>query len=207
MNLLIRENLREAYNKSAREREASTMQAWKIEERSSFLAAIQETQKKSFLEIGAGTGRDSLFFREQGLDVICVDLSPAMVALCKEKGLDVHVMDMVNLDFPEASFDAVYSMNSLLHLTKVEFAVVLAQINKLLKPGGLAYAGFYGGYEFEGIWKDDHQNPKRFFSFFEDEQIKKEVGKVFDIRSFKCLDVDRKSSLHFQSLILEKRES
>ncbi len=129
-----------------------------------------------------------------------------MVALCKEKGLNAHVMDMTDLDFQEASFDAVYSMNSLLHLTKVEFSIVLERINQLLKPAGLFYLGIYGGMNFEGVWEEDHQEPMRFFSFFEDEQIKEEVEKVFDIRSFKCLDVDRKSSLHFQSLILEKRK-
>ncbi len=201
-----KDNLRKAYNKSAQDREASTMQAWKIKERAKFLALLQERQKNNLLEVGAGTGRDSAFFQEHGFQVACIDLSPVMVALCKEKGLDAHVMDMTKLDFQEASFDAVYSMNSLLHLTKVEFSIVLERINQLLKPAGLFYLGIYGGMNFEGVWEEDHQEPKRFFSFFEDEQIKDEVEKVFDIRSFKCLDVDRKSSLHFQSLILEKRK-
>ncbi|TMD70000.1 MAG: class I SAM-dependent methyltransferase [Chloroflexi bacterium] len=43
------------------------------------------------LEIGAGTGNDSLFFRDNGLHVVCTDLSPAMVDLCTEKGLEAYV--------------------------------------------------------------------------------------------------------------------
>ncbi len=200
-----KENLREAYNKSAQDREISTMQDWKIKERASFLSVLQETQKKRFLELGAGTGHDSAFFQKQGFDVTCVDLSPAMVALCKEKGLDAHVMDMVNLNFQEASFDAVYSMNSLLHLSKAEFSIVLEHINSLLKPDGQVYIGIYGGIEFEGVWEDDHQEPKRFFSFFRDEQMKRVVSKVFDIRSFEHINIDKESDQHFQSLILGKR--
>ncbi len=200
-----KDNLRKAYNKSAQDRETSTMQAWKIKERAMFLALLQERQKKNLLEVGAGTGRDSAFFQEQGFQVICIDLSPVMVALCKEKGLNAHVMDMTNLDFQEASFDAVYSMNSLLHLTKVEFSIVLERINQLLKPTGLFYLGIYGGMNFEGVWKEDHQEPKRFFSFFEDEQIKQEVSKVFNIRSYTPIHVGTKNALHFQALTLEKK--
>ena len=200
-----KKNLRKTYNRSAQDREASNMQDWKIKERATFLALLQERQKNSLLELGAGVGRDSAFFKEFDFRVTCIDLSPAMVALCKEKGLDAHEMDMVNLDFPDASFDAIYAMNSLLHLAKTEFPIVLAHINSLLRPEGWVYLGLYGGFDFEGVWEEDHQQPKRFFSFFSDEHIKIEVAKVFDIRSFKHINVDRKSDLHFQSLILEKR--
>lgn len=202
-----KKNLREAYNSSAQAREKSQMQPWKIKIRAGFLSLLQIEQKKSLLEIGAGPGRDSAFFQEQGLSVTCIDLSPAMIALCKEKGLNAHVMDMTELAFPPESFDAVYTMSSLLHLKKNEFPLVLKEIEKILKPGGFAYIGVYGGYEFEGIWEDDHQRPKRFFSFFTDAQIEKEVIKIFDIHFFERLDVDSKSDLHYQSLILEKRQA
>src|SRR5688572_22257611 len=120
-NMERRDNLRETYNKYAQERETYAMHDWKIDLRSSFLSLLQKEQKKTLLEIGAGTGRDSKFFQDQGLDVVCIDLSPAMVDLCKQKGLTAYVMDMAEVQFPAGSLDAVYSMNSLLHLTKAEF--------------------------------------------------------------------------------------
>lgn len=86
------------------------MQEWKIAERSRFLVALQEANKTKLLEIGAGPGRDSKYFQDQGLDVVCIDLSPAMIELCRQKGLTAYVMDMGNLDFPENSFDVVYSV-------------------------------------------------------------------------------------------------
>ncbi len=68
--------------------------------------------------------------------------------------------------------------------------------------------GVYGGYSSEGVWEDDRYRPKRFFSFFDDESIKKVVKKVFNIYSFKRIFIAEiaSSNLHYQSLILRKRK-
>jgi cyclopropane fatty-acyl-phospholipid synthase-like methyltransferase len=203
----LRGNLRNTYNKYAQERETSTMQAWKVEQRSKFLLLLQKENKRTLLEVGAGTGRDSQFFQGQGLDVVCIDLSPAMVELCRQKGLTAHIMDMADIRFPAGSFDAVYSMNSLLHLTKAEFPAVLRKIDELLTEDGVFFLGIYGGYEYEGIWENDRYVPNRFFSFFTDEHLKQELTKVFDIISFESIQTEPGDPLHFQSVILRKRPS
>ena len=120
------------------------------------------------------------------------------------KGLAAHVMDMTKLNFPPNSFDAVYSLNSLLHIPKVEFPIVLENVKEVLKPTGLFYLGVYGGEEFEGIWELDLYNPKRFFSLHSDENIQKITSEVFDLLSFKPLDIDSNNT-HFQALILRKQ--
>ena len=182
------------------------MDAWKAEERAAFLALLQQEHRQSLLEIGAGAGKDSKFFYDQGLAVTCIDLSPEMVRLCRQKGLAAHVMDMTRLNFPPNSFDAVYSLNSLLHIPKVEFPIVLKNVRKILKPTGLFYLGVYGGEEFEGIWELDSYTPKRFFSFHSDENIQKTTVEVFDLLSFKSLNVNS-NNLHFQALILRKQQA
>jgi len=206
-NTRQRARLREAYDKYAQEREASTMQEWKIEKRSKFLSLLQKEHKKTLLEIGAGTGRDSKFFQDHGLEVVCIDLSPAMVELCRQKGLTAYLMDMADIQLPASSFDAIYSMNSLLHLTKAEFPAVLHQMDRLLKADGLVYVGMYGGQDYGGVWENDSYEPKRFFSFFTDEQLKQEVTKIFEIISFESIIVEPEDTLYFQSLTLRKRAS
>jgi cyclopropane fatty-acyl-phospholipid synthase-like methyltransferase len=206
-NIKQRNHLREAYDKYAQERETSTMQEWKIEERSKFLSLLQKEHKKKFLEIGAGTGRDSKFFQDQGLNVACIDLTPAMVELCRQKGLTAYVMDMADIQFPASSFDAIYSMNSLLHLTKAEFPAVLHKIDMLLQSDGVVFMGIYGGQDYEGVWENDSYVPKRFFSFFTDEHLKREITRVFNIISFENIRTEPEDTLHFQSLILRKRSS
>ena len=167
---------------------------------------MQRENRKSLLEIGAGTGRDSKFFQDQGLKTTCIDLSPAMVEICKQKGLDALVMDMLAMNFPDNSFDAIFCLNSLLHLTKSEFPIVLNKINSMLNPNGVVYLGIYGGYDFEGIYEDDFYRPKRFFSFFSDEQLNLEVSKILNIISFDWIIVEKNNHLHFQSLLLRKKE-
>ena len=201
-----RSNLIESYNNHASERDAYAVDAWKAEERATFLSLLQQEHRQSLLEIGAGTGKDSKWFYDHGLAVTCIDLSPEMVRLCRQKGLAAHVMDMTRLNFPPNSFDAVYSLNSLLHIPKVEFPIVLKNVRKILQPTGLFYLGVYGGEEFEGIWELDSYTPKRFFSFHSDENIQKTTVEVFDLLSFKSLNVNS-NNLHFQALILRKQQA
>ena len=201
----LRDNLRKTYNKYAQERETYSMPDWKIELRSNFVSLLQKENKKTLLEIGAGTGRDSKFFQDQGLDVVCIDLSPAMVELCKQKGLTAYVMDMADIQFPANSFDAVYSMNSLLHLPKAEFPLVLRAVDRLLKPDGVVFIGIYGGLDHEGVWENDSYEPKRFFSFFTEEHLKQEITRVFDIISVESTRPEPDDNLDFQWLVLRKK--
>jgi SAM-dependent methyltransferase len=199
----MRVNLILSYNRQAEQRNTSDIEDWKAMERAEFLALLKNEQKQSLLEIGAGHGRDSKFFQENGLQVTCIDLSPEMVRLCQQKGLDARCMDMLNLDFPDQSFDAVYSLNSLLHLSKQELPVVLQNIRRVLKANGVFFLGMYGGYEFEGIWEKDSYEPKRFFSFHSDEGLKQIVTETFSLLSFKQIN-SGDGDLHFQSLLLRK---
>ena len=199
----IRANLILSYNRQAEQRNQSDIEDWKAIERAEFLELLKNEQKQSLLEIGAGHGRDSQFFQENGLQVTCIDLSPEMVRLCRQKGLDARLMDMIDLDFPDHSFDAAYSLNSLLHLPKNELPTVLQNIRRVLNSNGLFFLGIYGGYDFEGFWEKDSYEPKRFFSFHSDEKLKQVVTETFTLLSFKQIK-SRDGELHFQSLILRK---
>jgi SAM-dependent methyltransferase len=198
-----RDRLRAAYDANAEARDRRTRPAWKRKIRETFLSVLQREGHTRLLEIGAGTGQDGALFARQGLDVVCVDLSPKMVRLCREKGLEAHVMDVVDLRFPADAFDAVYSFNSLLHLARSELPEALHEIHRVMNPSGLFFLGIYGGYDFEGIWEQDTYAPKRFFSFHTDEHLLRAIEKTFDVVSFECVDVGMQDPrLRFQSVIL-----
>jgi SAM-dependent methyltransferase len=192
-----------AYNRQAAQRDKNEMQAWKIPERAEFLTLLKRERKQSLLEVGAGHGRDSRFFQENGFQVTCTDLSPEMVKLCQQKGLNASVMDMLDLGFPDNSFDAVYSLNNILHLTKKELPIALQSIWRVLKANSLFFLGVYGGDNFEGIWEKDSYRPKRFFSFHTDEKLKEAVTVSFELLSFKQIMAGMED-LHFQSIVLRK---
>jgi len=200
--------LRESYDRMAQVRDGATVQPWKVEERGGFLNLLRDREARTLLELGAGPGRDGQFFRDHGLQVTCIDLSPAMVDLCRGRGLKAAVMDVADLRFPGGSFEAVYALNSLLHLAKRELPDVLLKIDELLAPAGLFYLGLYGGFDREGIWPDDTYEPKRFFSFYSDAHLETVVGETFARVSFRRIPLSEDSSaLHFQSLILQKRDA
>lgn len=194
--------LRQAYNHNAEERDQQQKSPWKIAERQHFLEMLQQEGKRTLLEVGAGTGQDSQFFQEQGLQVVCTDLSPEMIKHCQAKGLTAYAMDFLHLDFPASSFDAIYSLNSLLHVPTQDLPAVLAKLCNLLQPGGLFYLGVYGGNEFEGTWPEDQHEPKRFFSYHTDAYMQQVTGQFFEPVYFKAVEVARGERFHFQSMIL-----
>ncbi|MFI6484585.1 methyltransferase domain-containing protein [Nonomuraea sp. NPDC050663] len=193
--------LRTAYDGGAGRRDGSGKQAWKLAERAAFLERVREGGGRRLLEVGAGTGQDSAFFQANGLDVVAVDLSPEMVARCREKGVDAHVMDFLHLDFAPGSFDAVYAMNCLLHVPDEDLPAVLDAIHALLRPGGLLYVGVYGGGTLrgEGPYDGDDHDPPRFFSFRTDEELQAFTSGSFQTVDFHAVGVD---ALRFQSLTL-----
>lgn len=207
------DTLRDAYDQKVDERDAKDIAPWKAKERDVFLSHLHENHGEilhpiTLLEIGAGTGKMGHYFQAQGLDVICTDLSPAMVDACRQKGLDARVMDFLTLEFEDSSFGAVFALNTLLHVPKADFDNVLRSISRVLKPNGLFYLGQYGGNDFEGTHEDDHYRPKRFFSHFTDEDIKEAVSQVYEILYFGVVEFGPKEtgekSYNFQSLILRK---
>lgn len=199
-----KDDLISAYNQQAKQRDKHEIERWKEKEREYFLSFLQQGQIQSMLEIGAGHGRDSVFFSEHGFHVTAIDLSPAMVALCQQKGIPALVMDMTSLEFLPQSFDAVYALNSFLHLSRQELPIALKNVHTVLQPGGWFYLGLYGGVDFEGIWEDDSYTPKRFFSFHTDEDLKAILLKFFEIIYFQRI-IFENGARDFQSIILKNR--
>lgn len=201
----LRDRLRQAYDSGAEARDRYILPQWKVSERTGFLSQLRANKLKRMLEVGAGTGRDSRFFADEGCVVTCIDLSMEMVRLCRGKGLEALVMDVAELSFENESFDAVYSFNSLLHLPKEELPTVLLEIRRVLRPAGLFYFGTYGGFEHEGIYQDDDHEPARFFSFYDDQQLKRVVSEAFDVVEFRSVDVNEQDPRFcFQSFLLRK---
>lgn len=199
-------HLRQAYDqKSARKRDEMKKEDWKVAERQHFLDLLKQEGKQRLLEIGAGTGTDSLFFQNNGIRVVCTDLSPAMVEKCREKGLEAYAMDFLSLNFPSASFEAMYAMNCLLHVPTSTLPLVLENLRRLLSPGGLFFLGVYGGTEEEGIHEDDWHEPPRFFAHHTEAFMRQVIAPFFNIVSFRTVPLEN-PAWHFQSMILRRRE-
>ncbi len=197
----VTSELRRSYDRHAVERSAYEQPKWKLVERALFLELLRSSGKSSLLEIGAGTGQDSLFFQEAGLKVVATDLSAEMVRFCRERGLEAHVMDCLDLSVPPASFDAVYAFNSLLHVPNAELPAALEGIQKVLASGGLFFMSAYAGNDIEGPLVEDTHDPPRFFSFRSDATLLRMVEPYFEVVDFRTVPV---AEWQLQALTLRK---
>lgn len=162
--------LRAFYDAEATNRAERTIVEWKRREREDFVNVLVANGLQHVMELGSGPGRDAQYFmQEHGRCVACLDLSPEMVRICRERGLEAHLCDFADgLNVPDASVDAVYAMNSLLHVPKYDLPGVVESVARAVRPGGLFYVGVYGGGDFEGPWQADPSGESRFFAFYTD---------------------------------------
>ena len=190
------------YEKYAHERVSYSPDEFKIQERSEFLKFLKAEGRETLLEIGCGPGQDAQFFQSQGFRVLAVDNTPAMVQLTAEKGIPAQVLDCYDLDQINKHFDAVYTMNCLLHIPKRDFDQVLGLISERLNENGLMYLGIWGGENFEGIWEQDRYEPKRFFSFWKTEALLEVLQRSFKLEYYRRLEP--REGWIFNSFIVRK---
>ncbi len=116
------------------------------------------------LDVGCGSGRDSLYFMEHGFKVCAIDGSEEMCRAAADYiGQKVECIKFQDIAYEEM-FDGVWACASLLHLPKQELPDVLSNFYKAMKPGGVMYASFkYGDKEEERLG--------RFFSDYHLEEI------------------------------------
>jgi SAM-dependent methyltransferase len=199
---IIKANLIKFYNREARFRNAGKKQGWKIAQRKKFCNLLKDEGKTSLLELGAGTGQDGEYFMAKGFGVTAVDISGEMVRLCKEKGVDAYEMDFYDLNLLRKTFDACWSMNSLLHVPRADLPNVLAGIREALRGGALFFLGVYGGDDREHEWANDISDTPRFFSRYTSEGILSVVRDFFSIVSYERIDVEFDDGFH--AVVLKK---
>ena len=89
------------------------------------------------LDIGCGSGRDLLWFRERGFQPIGFEGSPTLARLAEDhSGCPVIVGDFSCYDFAALSFDALVFVGSLVHQSKERLPSILAATLLALNPGG-----------------------------------------------------------------------
>lgn len=111
------------------------------------IARFERFAGRDVLEVGCGLGTDGLQFAHHGARYVGIDLTPAAIALARERfallGMraEFHVADGERLPFPDASFDHVYSFGVIHHAP--DPAAIVREIRRVLRPGGTVCAMVY----------------------------------------------------------------
>lgn len=110
-------------------------------------AGFAQSNNLRVLEVGCGLGTDGAQFAKAGAVYTGVDLTEAAVDLARRR-FDLftlpgsfRVADAEKLDFPNDSFDLVYS-HGVLHHTP-DTAAAIREIHRVLRPGGRAVVMLY----------------------------------------------------------------
>ncbi len=201
----VASELKRAYDSKAEERDRKPVLGWRQALWAEYLRRLQAENLASLLEIGAGTGQAGSFFQEGGLKVVCTDLSPEMVRLCRAKGLEAYEMDFLHLDFPDDHFDGLFAQNCLLHVPKVDFANVLQEIGRVVRPEGLIFILMHGGRSFEGVREEDFYEPKRFYALYADDELELILERYFQVLSFQVIVREESSADSFQAVTLRNQ--
>ena len=159
---------------------------------------VRAANAGSVVDLGGATGADGVAFAAAGLDVTVVDLSPVHVDLAREAGLDGVVADVIDTGLPGHSFGAAWSASTFMHLPAGDFEAALAEIVRIVEPGGLVRLGMWGGVDEEVVWGDDFQDPPRTFVHRTDEQVRQCVADALDLVGFWTEQSGYRPELHYQ---------
>ena len=96
--------------------------------RTAYLQRLERENRRTVLEIGCGPGRDGQAIADAGFDYTGVDLAPASVETCRTLGLNAQVASVLDLPFEDATFDAGWTMSTLLHVADEDLDQALAEI-------------------------------------------------------------------------------
>jgi len=102
------------------------------------------------LDVGCGSGRDLLWFRQKGFAATGFELSSTLARLAREKsGCPVVEGDFTLYDFATLATDAIVLSGSLVHLPHPALSTVLKRILVSLKPStdakGIVYLSLKTG--------------------------------------------------------------
>lgn len=140
----------------------------------------------SILDLGCGSGRDSLYFKNEGYKVTAIDGSEKLAELASNLiEQDVIVSKFEELEIKDR-FGGIWACASLLHLDYVELEKLLIKLEAALVNNGILYMSFkYGSTEFI----DDKG---RYFNLYTEEKLTTLLDKVSSLeisKLFKTIDV------------------
>ena len=156
-------NTLDYYNKNSEEYFNSTLNVDMTNTYKEFLKLVPEGGK--ILDLGCGSGRDSMNFMKLGYEVTAVDGAKELAKKASALlGKEVIVSTFEELELKE-KFHGIWACASLLHIKREDLKTVLNNLYNNLDDNGVFYMSFKYG---EKEYVDDKN---RYFNCFTDESI------------------------------------
>lgn len=147
---------------------------------------------ETFLDIGCGLGRHSIYMAENGFNVYGIDYSNYVIDIVKEKaymkGLDIKltVGDISTLPYENESIDCMVAIEVLSNSDKIGISAILKEMHRVLKEGGETYFNIISKISDLGNNNEELINGNAFYNITEDDF--EWLFKDFSIISIKHID-------------------
>ncbi len=114
-----------------------------------FFEAHLKKDAKTILDLGFGSGRDSLYFLKH-YDVTSMDPTPEFCEYARRIGLP-HILCIKAEEMTfDSEFDGIWACASLLHVEKENLSDVFFRLYRALRKDGVLYCSFkYGDFDGE----------------------------------------------------------
>ena len=95
------------------------------------------------LDLGCGVGRHTVYLGERGFRMAGVDIAPSGIrqtqqaCAARQIAFEGHLCQMTELAWADATFDAALSIATIHHQRRQGIIRTLAEVRRVLKPGGL----------------------------------------------------------------------
>ncbi len=152
----------EYYNEKAEKYFKGSAELKDTEHQDLFLSYVRKGG--TILDLGCGSGRDSLYFREKGYVPVACDGSEKLARLASEYlNMPVKVMRFQELD-EEETYDGIFANASVMHEEYEALLDVFSKMSRALKKGGALYVSFKYGTE-------DGYLGKRYYTYMTEERF------------------------------------
>ncbi|MGO4856384.1 class I SAM-dependent methyltransferase [Arthrobacter sp. 2MCAF14] len=177
-------NLAVYYDRHAAFQNTRAMTPRRTECRDWFIRLLKEEHRHSLFELGCGTGVEGLEFVRAGLHYTGVDLSEESIHVARAKGLDASVASGRSLPFADATFPAVWTMSTLLHVPNAVIHDVVRELVRVSAAGAPIAVGLWSGDDEEVLNPEDQDEPRRFFSRRSDDTVRRIFGAYGTVEQF-----------------------
>jgi len=171
----------------------------------------KEAGHRTVLDLGAGMGQNAMHFAKQGFRVSAIEISDYAVEYMKNWAkrenlrIDAVAGDMHSLPYNDNAFDCLFEYHTIRHTDSAGIRKIIAEIERVVKPGGEVYLTFLSkdSNEFTEKWWPEmdrntliSQNPaeKDIPYFYADLNDFNELLVNFDIENIKHIGYFSKDS-------------
>ena len=123
------------------------------------------------LDVGCGPGGYSYYMVSHGIRIIGIDMSRNMLNEASERcGFNKFArMNMLNMGINTDVFDGLWVCASFLHIPKRDAPVVLKELRRALRPGGVLFISVKRGRDER--WIAHGSGHQRFFAFYQEDEL------------------------------------